>query len=62
MRKYGIELVFCAAIVSTAFWFGYKYPRDLELQSTAPVEFHYEVTPEAARLLVLKGVEGCRND
>lgn len=44
------------------FWLGYAYPRDVEIESTAPVQFHYEVTPEAARLLVLKGAEGCRND
>lgn len=48
-------------MLMAAFWLGYKQPRDLELQSAAPVDFHYEVTPEAARLLVLKGVEGCRD-
>lgn len=45
-----------------SFWIGYNYPRDVEIESTAPVQFHYEVTPEAARLLVLKGVEGCRHE
>lgn len=49
-------------MLMAAFWLGYKFPRDVELESTAPVEFHYEVTPEAARLLILKGVEGCRNE
>lgn len=41
---------------------GYKYPRDVEIESTAPVQFRYEVTPEAARLLVLKGAEGCHSE
>lgn len=43
-------------------YLGYQWPRDLELQSTAPVEIHYEVTPEAARYLVLKAVEGMPNE
>lgn len=39
--------------------FGYTWPRDVELESTAPVELHYQITTEAARLLVFKGVTGC---
>lgn len=39
-------------------WVGYTAPRDLELGSMAPVEITYEVTPEAARYLVLKAVRG----
>lgn len=45
-----------------AFWVGYNYPRDVEIESTKPIEFRYEVSPEAAKLLVLKGVEGCHNE
>jgi hypothetical protein len=45
-----------------SFWVGYNYPRDVELESTAPVEFHYEVTPEVARLLVLRDVKGCGHE
>lgn len=41
---------------------GYKYPRDVEIESTKPVEFRYEVTPEAAKYLVFKAFEGCTND
>lgn len=62
MRKYLIEISFIAACVLSAFYIGYQYPRDVEIESTAPVQLRYEVTPEAARLLVLKGVEGCHND
>lgn len=45
-----------------SFYLGYQWPRDLELESTAPVEIHYEVTPEAARYLVLKAVKGVKAD
>lgn len=48
-----------AVAFATGGYFGYKFPRDLELESTAPIELHYEVTLEAARLLALKGVTGC---
>lgn len=41
---------------------GYKYPRDLELESTKPVEIRYEVTPEAARYLILKAVNGMSDE
>lgn len=55
--------IFLIAFFSVfSFWIGYNYPRDVEIESMAPVQFRYEVTPEAARLLTLKGVEGCRND
>lgn len=37
---------------------GYKYPRDLELESTKPIVLKYEVTPEAARILVSRSVQG----
>jgi len=47
-------------VAGLGFYTGYKFPRDVELESTAPVEFHYEVTPEAARLLVLRDVKGCK--
>ena len=52
------------ALILTVVWaiasfsMGYNYPRDVELESTAPVELHYEVAPEAARYLVLKAVKG----
>lgn len=39
-------------------WFGYQLPRDVEIESTKPVVFNYEVTPEAARILVARSIEG----
>lgn len=32
-----------------AFYIGYQFPRDLELESTKPIALHYEITPEALR-------------
>lgn len=55
-------LLLCLATYTVGFLSGFDWPRDDELESTAPVQFRYEVTPDAARLLTLKGVEGCRND
>lgn len=46
----------------SSFYLGYLFPRDVELESTAPVEIHYEVTPEAARYLVLKAVKGIKQE
>ncbi|MNN54143.1 hypothetical protein D3C81_1689380 [compost metagenome] len=40
-------------------WFGYQLPRDVEIESTKPIEFRYEVTPEAAKYLVQKAFAGC---
>lgn len=40
-------------------WVGYYCPRDVELESLKPVQFHYEITKEAARELILKSVDGC---
>lgn len=49
----------CIAFAALAgFYCGYQYPRDVEIESTKPVVFSYQVTPEAARIMVLKGVEG----
>jgi predicted negative regulator of RcsB-dependent stress response len=56
----GVVLFASVIMLASGFYFGYKFPREVELESTAPVEFHYEVTPEAARLLALKYVEGCK--
>lgn len=41
-----------------AFIAGYNYPRDLGLESTKPIAFHYEVTTEAAKFLVLRDFDG----
>lgn len=49
--------IVCWAIMG--FWVGYTYPRDLEIESTKPVEFKYEVTPEAAKYLIQKAFAGC---
>jgi len=54
--------VFWGICILIGYWFGYHAPRDVELESTAPVEIHYEVTPEAARYLVLKAVKGVKQE
>jgi hypothetical protein len=36
------------------FLIGYNCPRDLEIESTKPIVLSYEITPEAARVLVFK--------
>ena len=55
-----INVLTWLVLMGFGFWLGYSYPRDVELESTAPVEIHYEVTPEAARYLVLKAVKGIK--
>ena len=52
------DLIAIASAAIFGFTMGYKYPRDVELESTKPIVLHYEITPEAARLLVLKFSEG----
>ena len=47
-------------IAGAAFALGFYYPRDLELQSLAPVEFRYEVTPESAKYLLLRDGPKCQ--
>lgn len=47
-------------IAGSAFALGYYFPRDFELQSLAPVEFHYEVIPESARCLLLRDALKCQ--
>jgi hypothetical protein len=51
-----------AMVFMWAFGFvcGYHWPRDVEIESTKPIELHYEITEEAARLLIFKGAEGLR--
>lgn len=49
--------IVCWAIMG--FWVGYTYPRDVEIESTKPIEFRYEVTPEAAKYLVQKAFASC---
>lgn len=44
----------------SAFALGYYFPRNLELQSLAPVEFRYEVTPESAKYLLLRDAPKCQ--
>lgn len=58
LRRLGMVV----SVFAVGFTLGYQWSRDLELQSTAPVEIHYEVTPEAARYLVLKAVKGIPNE
>ncbi len=43
-----------AAVLAVGFFAGYKYPRDVELESTSPVVFTYEITESAAMLLARK--------
>lgn len=38
---------------------GYKFPRDVELESLKPVEFRYEITADAAKYLLLKDGPKC---
>lgn len=57
MDKFNVLLI-CVAFF-TGGYFGYKFPRDVEIESTKPVVFKYEITKDAAMLLVRKGVEGC---
>jgi hypothetical protein len=62
LRKRSItvsELFFVTVFSVFAFWVGYNYPRDVEIESTKPIEFQYEVTPEAAKYLVQKAFAGC---
>lgn len=47
-----------SSVFAVGLTLGYQWPRDLELASTAPVEISYEITPEAARLLVVRSVSG----
>jgi len=49
-----MRLLSTAIAVICAFLAGYHYPRDLELESTKPIAFHYEVTNEAAKYLILR--------
>lgn len=58
MKNTVIYTLAIPAALFLAFSAGYKYPRDLEIESTKPIELHYEITPEAARLLVLKFSKG----
>jgi hypothetical protein len=59
--KPAIRLASLTTIVTAAvaFALGYYFPRDLELQSLAPVEFRYEVTPESAKYLLLRDAPKC---
>lgn len=52
------------ALIIMSFAAGYFYPRDLEIESTRPIILSYEITPEAARILVFKyaEVQGSKND
>ena len=47
-----------AAFAGFGFFFGYHWPRDVELESTKPIALHFEVTPEAEKTLILRAVEG----
>lgn len=46
------------SLLAVGIYIGYQWPRDLELDSTKPIEISYEITPEAARLLVVRAVSG----
>lgn len=56
-RRFLAINIVCWALMG--FWIGYDYPRDVEIESTKPIEFRYEVTPEAAKYLVQKAFSGC---
>lgn len=48
-----------AIIIAMAcgFFVGYQWPRGVEIESTKPVVLHYEITDQAAKLLVFKYAE-----
>lgn len=42
-----------------AFMIGYNWPRDLELESTKPIQLNYEITKDAAVYLLLRDKGQC---
>lgn len=55
--KFNVLLI-CVAFF-TGGYFGYKFPRDVEIESTKPVVFSYEINKDAANYLILKDVKSC---
>ena len=45
--------IFCAVQI------GYHWPRDVEIASTQPITFHYEITDAAAKFLLLRDGPKC---
>ncbi|MNR19227.1 hypothetical protein D3C85_1360060 [compost metagenome] len=58
-KSYVGLLILLASVAFICIRIGCQWPRDLELESTKPIEFRYEVTPEAAKYLVQKAFAGC---
>jgi Ni,Fe-hydrogenase I cytochrome b subunit len=55
----GYRVLTLSVLIAAGFYAGYQFPRDVELETTKPIEFRYEVTPEAAKYLVQKAFAGC---
>jgi hypothetical protein len=53
-----VRLAMLVSVLAVGIYLGYQWPRDLELESTRPVEISYEITPEAARQLVARTISG----
>lgn len=52
--------VFLTILLVLAFGVGYYTPRPIEVESTQPIVFSYEITDEAARYLLLKSIDECK--
>lgn len=50
----GYRVLTLAALITAGFFAGYKFPRDVELESTAPVYFLLNADAQAAKILVEK--------
>lgn len=62
MKTYDLYCVAASLVLAGAaagMIVGYHWPRDVEIESTKPVVFEYQVTAEAAKFLVLKSMKGC---
>ncbi|SEQ27825.1 hypothetical protein SAMN03159444_01400 [Pseudomonas sp. NFACC02] len=59
--KPGLRLAALLVITvgAAGFGVGYSYPRDVELESMAPIAFHYEITSDAAKYLLLRDGPKC---
>ncbi|WP_062390746.1 hypothetical protein [Pseudomonas abietaniphila] len=51
--------VITVLIAVAGFALGYHFPRAVELESTAPIAFHYEITRDAAKYLLLRDGPKC---
>lgn len=58
-KSYFGFIILISAVAFISVRVGYQWPRDVELESTKPVQFVYQVTPEAAKYLIQKAFDGC---